>query len=66
MTAKDTEFMDGLNRVWFIGCATVDNHSKVLIQVRRGETLREAYLSTHDFTSDAAENAAQTLDGALQ
>jgi hypothetical protein len=61
-----TQLMDGLNRHWFVGTANADNHSHVLIQVRRGEAIREAYLRTDTFTPDAAAEAVTHLHGALQ
>lgn len=63
---ETTRLMDGANREWFVGTANVDNRSNVLIQVRRGEAIREAYLSTATFTPDAALAAITDLDGALQ
>lgn len=59
------EFMDASNRTWFVGTANVDNNSHVLIQVRRGEPLRERYLSTATFTPDLVDQAITDLDGEL-
>lgn len=60
-----TEFMDEDNRRWFVGCENVANRSQILIQVQRGEALRETYLCTDTFTPEAAREAAVDLDGAL-
>jgi len=62
--ASDT-FMDAANRTWFVGTANVDNHSHVLIQVRRGEPIRERYLSTATFTPDLVSQAITDLDGEM-
>lgn len=60
------EMMDADNRHWFVGTENVQNHAMILIQVRRGETIREAYLTTHDFTPDLVAQALTKLDGELQ
>lgn len=59
------EMMDADNRHWFVGMENVANHAMVLIQVRRGESIREAYLTTHDFTPDLVDSALTKLDGEL-
>jgi hypothetical protein len=62
---ETTQLMDGLNRHWLVGTANADNHSHVLIQVRRGEAIRETYLRTDTFTPEAAVAAINDLHGAL-
>jgi hypothetical protein len=58
-------FMDATNRTWFVGTMNVENHSHVLIQVHRGEPLRERYLRTDTFNPDLVSQAIAELDGEL-
>lgn len=62
---QSTEFMDADNRRWFVGCENVDSRANVLIQAKRGQDVREAYLPTNTFTPDAAAVAVNELHGAL-
>lgn len=59
------ELTDDANRRWFVGCANVANRSNVLIQVQRGQDMREEYLPTDTFNPAVADDAIAKLDGAL-